>query len=70
MTQLGLKLEQYLNFMVIKTIEKMVNQEIIEIEDDNNSYNVKCKTGKWLSLPIISVNTEMGSTITTCLLTY
>jgi len=60
MTQFGLKLEEYMNFMVITTIEKIVKKRISEIEDDGQSYWFKCQSEDWVSLPIISVNTEMG----------
>jgi len=56
--------------MVIKTIEKLTKKEIKEIDNNEKNYCFKLKNDQWEQLPIITVNSEMGSTIKTCLLTY
>jgi len=65
-----LTLDSLTNIMVIKTIEKLTKKEIKEIDNNEKNYCFKLKNDQWEQLPIITVNSEMGSTIKTCLLTY
>ena len=65
-----LTLDSLTNILVIKTIEKITKKEIKKIDNDENNYRFKLKDNKWSSLPFETVNTEMGSTLKNCLLTY